>query len=92
MHTEELNVINAVKAWYRGVVGDLDGQDQAIRNERVKALPLPLRRLAQMMANLEQAERSGRLRRAEEDVMMTPSPPTPPTPPKKRKNHLRVVK
>ena len=52
--TAELTVINAAKAWYRGLIrGEARVKK---RKEIVQKLPAPERRLAQMVANMLEAE------------------------------------
>lgn len=49
---DQLNVINAAKAWYRGIMQGVPWRDEVGRRRVIEGLPAPLRRLALMTAHL----------------------------------------
>jgi hypothetical protein len=74
---DQLNVVNAAKAWYRGIMQEIHWRDEDGRRAVIAALPPTLRRVALMTARLLDVEKR--------------KPPTQPKG-RKTKGHLRVVK
>jgi hypothetical protein len=57
---DRLNVINAAKAWYRGIMQGVHWRDEAGRKVVLASLSPALRRLAFMVIRLLEEEKKGR--------------------------------
>jgi len=80
---DQLNVVNAAKAWYRGIMQGLHWRDEVGRRRVIDGLPPALKRLALMVSNLL----------AEEKKKPAPRPePVARGRKSKGRDHLRVVK
>lgn len=87
MSVSEANVVNAAKAWYRGLFHGSPGTTWDQRKQVVNLLPPGLRRLALMVEHLETEDKKKQIERRVQQVQRRKSKKKPIT-----RGHLRLIK